>query len=85
MTYAAPLADMRFTLEAIAGLKGEAAEIADAILEEAARFAAAELAPLIRHAEGGSALRLGGGARDPLVAAYLAAVARAAEYVNQLG
>src|SRR6266446_8361307 len=46
MTYAAPLADMRFTLDTIAGLKGDAAEIADAILDEAARFAAAELAPL---------------------------------------
>jgi len=45
-------------------------------------FAAVELAPLIRHAEGGPALRLEGGARDPLVAAYLAAVARTAEYVN---
>ena len=47
-------------------------------------FTAAELAPLIRHAEGGPALRLEGGARDPLVAAYLAAVARAAQYVNGL-
>ena len=47
-------------------------------------FTAAELAPLIRHAEGGPALRLEGGARDPLVAAYLGAVARAAQYVNGL-
>jgi len=47
-------------------------------------FTAAELAPLIRHAEGGPALRLEGGARDPLVAAYLGAVARAAKYVNGL-
>ncbi len=38
-------------------------------------FTAAELAPLIRHAEGGPALRLEGGARDPLVAAYLGALA----------
>src|SRR5260370_2503604 len=51
MTYAAPLADMRFTLDTIAGLKGEAAEIADAILDEAARFAAAELAPLNQPAD----------------------------------
>jgi alkylation response protein AidB-like acyl-CoA dehydrogenase len=51
MTYAAPLADMRFTLATIAGLKGEAAEIADAILDEAARFAAAELAPLNQPAD----------------------------------
>ena len=48
-------------------------------------FTAAELAPLIRHAAGGPALRLEGGARDPLVAAYLTALARAAQYVNQLG
>jgi len=47
-------------------------------------FKATELAPLIRHSEGGPALRLEGGARDPLVAAYLAAVARTAEYVNGL-
>jgi alkylation response protein AidB-like acyl-CoA dehydrogenase len=46
MPYAAPLADMRFTLDAIAGLSGEPAELADAILDEAAKFAAAELAPL---------------------------------------
>ena len=47
-------------------------------------FAAGELAPLIRHSEGGPAPRLEGGARDPLVAAYLAAVARTAEYVDGL-
>src|SRR5882724_2872974 len=46
MPYAAPLADMRFTLDAIAGLSGEPAELADAILDEAAKFAAGELAPL---------------------------------------
>lgn len=40
------------------------------------------LAPLVRHAEGGPALRLERG--DPLVPAYLAAVARTAEYVNGL-
>src|SRR5438874_106791 len=48
-------------------------------------FTAEGLAPLVRHVEGGSALRLEGGARDPLVAAYLGAVARTAEYVNRLG
>src|SRR5438067_4451735 len=51
MTYAAPLADMRFTIDTVARLDGEAAEIADAILEEAARFAAAELAPLNQPAD----------------------------------
>jgi 3-(methylthio)propanoyl-CoA dehydrogenase len=46
MTYAAPLADMRLTLSAITGVEGEAAELADQILGEAAKFAATELAPL---------------------------------------
>ena len=40
MPYAAPLADMRLTLDAVAGLAGEAAELAGPVLEEAARFAA---------------------------------------------
>jgi hypothetical protein len=40
------------------------------------------LEPLVRHVEGGPALRLGRG--DPLVAAYLAALARTAQYVTQL-
>lgn len=48
-------------------------------------FPAGDLAPLVRHAEGGPALRLEGGARDALVAAYLTALARVAQYVNQLG
>ncbi|HEX3885472.1 MAG TPA: acyl-CoA dehydrogenase [Stellaceae bacterium] len=46
MTYAAPLADMRLTLSAVAGVAGETAELADQILGEAAKFAATELAPL---------------------------------------
>jgi alkylation response protein AidB-like acyl-CoA dehydrogenase len=37
---------MRFALDAIAGLSGEPAELAGAILDEAAKFAAGELAPL---------------------------------------
>jgi predicted nucleotidyltransferase len=45
-------------------------------------FPAEGLAPLVRHAEGGPALRLG--RDDPLLPAYLAAVARTAEYVNEL-
>src|SRR5437879_6765442 len=48
-------------------------------------FTAAELAPLIRHAEGGPALRLEGGARDPVVATYLAAVGRTGEDVEGVG
>ena len=41
------------------------------------------LVPLVRHASGGPALKLGS-AGDPLVPAYLAAVARTADYVNRL-
>src|SRR4051794_14509907 len=51
MPYAAPLADMRLTLDAVAGLGGETAELADAVLGEAARFAAAELDPLNQPAD----------------------------------
>jgi predicted nucleotidyltransferase len=46
-------------------------------------FAAADLEALVQHAAGGPALRLRRG--DPLAAAYLAAVARTAAYVNTLG
>src|ERR1700743_3825606 len=48
MTYAAPLADMRLVLDTVGNLSGEAAEIADAVLGEAAKFAENELAPLNR-------------------------------------
>ncbi len=57
MTYAAPLADMRFALREIAGLAGVAAlpgyenateDMVDAVLEEAARLAGNGLAPLNR-------------------------------------
>jgi alkylation response protein AidB-like acyl-CoA dehydrogenase len=65
MTYAAPLADMRFTLATIAGLEGEAAEIADAILDEAARFAAAELAPLNQPADRVGSILENGVVRTP--------------------
>jgi 3-(methylthio)propanoyl-CoA dehydrogenase len=51
MPYAAPLADMRFTLDTVSGLDGEAAELADQILEEAAKFAAGELDPLNQPAD----------------------------------
>src|SRR5579863_4103978 len=46
MTYAAPLADMRLVLDAFGNLPDEAAEVADAVLGEAAKFAENELAPL---------------------------------------
>jgi predicted nucleotidyltransferase len=45
-------------------------------------FPAHGLGPLVRHVEGGPALRLA--RSDPLIPAYLAAVARTAEYVNEL-
>ena len=46
MPYAAPLTDMRLALDALGSLTGEAAELAGPVLDEAARFAAAELDPL---------------------------------------
>jgi 3-(methylsulfanyl)propanoyl-CoA dehydrogenase len=46
MTYAAPLADMRLVLDTVGNLTDEAAEVADAVLDEAAKFAEQELAPL---------------------------------------
>jgi len=51
MPYAAPVDEMRFVIDALAPLDGGAAEVADAILEEAAKFAAAELDPLNRPAD----------------------------------
>ena len=48
MPYAAPVRDMRFTIDTVAALDAGAAEVADAILDEAAKFAAAELDPLNR-------------------------------------
>jgi alkylation response protein AidB-like acyl-CoA dehydrogenase len=57
MTYAAPLADMRFVLEEVAGIAvlpgGEAAdpELVEAILGAAAKFAESELAPLNQPAD----------------------------------
>ncbi len=51
MPYAAPLAEMRFVIDTVAPLEGEAADIADAVLAEAGRFAAAELDPLNQPAD----------------------------------
>ena len=47
-------------------------------------FPADALAPLLDHAQGGPVPRLDGGAGGPLATAYLAAVARTAEYVNRM-
>ncbi len=46
MTYAAPLTEMRLVLDAFGNLPPDAAEIADAVLGEAAKFAENEVAPL---------------------------------------
>jgi len=51
MPYAAPLAEMRFVIDTVAPLDGEAADVAAAVLAEAARFAAAELDPLNQPAD----------------------------------
>src|SRR5271163_3559234 len=51
MPYAAPLADMRLVLDTLGGLPEDAAEIADAVLGEAAKFAENELAPLNQPAD----------------------------------
>ncbi|HWB50291.1 MAG TPA: acyl-CoA dehydrogenase [Stellaceae bacterium] len=48
MTYAAPLADMRLVLDTLGDLPADAAEVAGAVLDEAAKFAENELAPLNR-------------------------------------
>src|SRR5260370_16050974 len=51
MPYAAPLDEMRFVIDTVAPLDGAAAEVADAILAEAAKFAAGELDPLNQPAD----------------------------------
>src|SRR5436190_23915781 len=52
MPYAAPLAEMRFVVDTVAPLGGTVdSDLADAILGEAARFAAAELDPLNQPAD----------------------------------
>src|SRR5512135_3494784 len=51
MPYAAPVTEMRFVIDTLAPLDGGAADVADAILDEAAKFAAAELDPLNQPAD----------------------------------
>src|SRR5229473_3657017 len=51
MPYAAPLEEMRFVIDTVAPLDGAAADVADAVLEEAAKFAAGELDPLNQPAD----------------------------------
>jgi alkylation response protein AidB-like acyl-CoA dehydrogenase len=65
MPFAAPLADMRFTIDTVAGLTGEAAELADQILDEAAKFAAGELDPLNQPADRTGSVLENGVVRTP--------------------
>src|SRR6266568_1566301 len=51
MPYAAPLEQMRFVIDTVAPLDGGAVDVADAVLAEAARFAAGELDPLNQPAD----------------------------------
>jgi alkylation response protein AidB-like acyl-CoA dehydrogenase len=51
MPYAAPLAEMRFVIDTVAPLDSGTADVADAVLAEAAKFAAAELDPLNQPAD----------------------------------
>jgi alkylation response protein AidB-like acyl-CoA dehydrogenase len=51
MPYAAPVADMRLVLDTLAPENTLERDVADAILDEAAKFAAAELEPLNRPAD----------------------------------
>ena len=65
MPYAAPLDDMRLAIDTLAPLDGEAAELADAILGEAAKFAAAELDPLNQPADRAGSVLENGVVRTP--------------------
>jgi alkylation response protein AidB-like acyl-CoA dehydrogenase len=65
MPYAAPLADMRFVIDALAPLDGAAAEVADAVLDEAARFAAGVLDPLNQPADRTGSVLENGVVRTP--------------------
>jgi len=65
MTYAAPLADMRLVLDTLGALPAEAAEIADAVLGEAAKFAENALAPLNQAADRTGSVLENGVVRTP--------------------
>ncbi|MBV8738292.1 MAG: acyl-CoA dehydrogenase [Alphaproteobacteria bacterium] len=74
MTYAAPVAEMRFVLEEVAGIDAIAAlpgfetaepDLVEAILGEAAKFAAAELAPLNQPADRSGSVLENGIVRTP--------------------
>jgi 3-(methylsulfanyl)propanoyl-CoA dehydrogenase len=65
MPYAAPVGEMRFVLDALAPLDAGVAEVADAILDEAAKFAAAELDPLNRPGDRAKSVLENGVVRTP--------------------
>ncbi len=74
MTYAAPVAEMRFVLEEVAGIDAIAAlpgyqtadpDLVEAVLGEAAKFAAAELAPLNQPADRSGSVLENGIVRTP--------------------
>ena len=74
MSYAAPLAEMRFVLEEVAGLdelaqlpgyEAASADLVEAILEEAAKLAGNELAPLNQPADRAGSLLENGVVRTP--------------------
>lgn len=74
MTYAAPIADMRFVLQEISGIGEVAAlpgyeaadrDLVDAVLGEAAKFAEAELAPLNQPADRSGSILENGVVRTP--------------------
>ena len=65
MPYAAPVREMRFTIDTVAALDAGTAEIADAVLDEAAKFAAIELDPLNRPADLAKSILENGVVRTP--------------------
>jgi len=65
MPYAAPLDEMRFVIDTVAPLDGGAADVADAVLGEAAKFAAAELDPLNQPADRTGSVLENGVVRTP--------------------
>src|SRR6202521_5539191 len=65
MPYAAPLAEMRFVIDTVAPLDSDTPDLAAAILAEAGRFAAAELAPLNQPADRTGSVLENGVVRTP--------------------
>jgi 3-(methylthio)propanoyl-CoA dehydrogenase len=79
MPYAAPLDEMRFVIDTVASLDGSVErDVADAILDEAAKFAAAELDPLNQPADRIGSILENGVVRTPpgFREAYLSRQAR---------